>query len=732
MATVTFPPKEIFRALGMHAAYISGLENFHFWMSKKNNKTKAELASIIYGIIELQRLKENEIFPSYEELTSGTLISKSELQKFNIGHTKFYFTDLTPGHIIYEKARNLDSFYWKNWHNEYLANKLSKYLNSKEFLDAWEQLEVQDQAEYFNLLADRLSETIQGRKFIAESQFIKDNNTGCFHFSRLEIQIDYLNDLYSSLKNKNEKLFENVQDLHSKVKVVNDVLGNLMKISPLISNATINAIENVSTLKKIRRVFYNGSISVIQFIDEDILDEFGDYIETKTNWDPEIDDNFEDFFKWFRKNISEKYNTIFPTDFEDGQEIRVDKKGIFFRLNCFISIVGVAFSIVALMKDKNNKRKKLELTISMIEAVDSVNELSSFIRGKEKAFIKTGTQAFKVLKVGLGVANLVGVVLSVVDAMEAHENEDMSVMAGNLSLAVAGVITATLVIGETFTITGLASAYTGLGLILFVIGMFLNIVGSILILFTQDPRLERWFRYNYFGVFSNISIEDAAMYTPKDLQFGFYKDFYRQIIKFNSLVFANGVELKFINRDLEPIEHEISEIPILQQIFYSKVLAKPNWKWEDEYMLFEIEIKNLRFHNNKLELGLKLWSDTGFFWNSGSNTITIFAEGNNQTPLPSNWDDKNLIFKKHNYFSIKYENIETGEEISNEEEKINSITVIDKFSFEFFVKKEMIIKKPNDKNILEQCELELSFSNKEIESTEKPKMIFLLASDVVQ
>ena len=683
MESVYIPSGEINVAIGLHTQYIDSLDYYSYWLETNSNKDKIKVFSAIEKTIELKNRgidSGNEVFPSIRTIQSD-LIDKVKYDKFSIGLKDFDFSNpFNLGEGIIDNVNNFGGHKNLRVYVEYRAFQLVFYLGSKMFLEAFEEIPKREQGYFINWFSDRLSESITGNKFLIKNQiFINHSITPIFHYSRIESEIDYL---IEQLKN-HDGSFKYFADGTPILNKVIELIGIVVKYSPLICNKYLIEENKTLEIRIIRKQILRAYKLFIHVIDES-LDEISDSLEKWIGFDIDLDDNAEKAIQELKKEL----NKSFPKDANGN--IRLDKRGLFNKTILMLNMISLSISVYSLLTQKDKKfRNGLDVFSNLTATLEAIEKISS--KKVVSQSLGIGKNFGKNLVTAGSVA---GILVSGYDFLDTLNEEDTSQSIGYASQVASGIIFVVWTASNPF-------------------GWALFFIGLCLILWTKDAKLNRWFRYNYFGLQWAQTYDNAAVYSPMDLQFGFKNDYNRQVIKYESMLSGGTLSANLSNIGITGdwgLGPNNDNNLTSNFIKIREDLDAIDLDWNDEYKSLDLVIEEQTILAKRIELTFKFWDNNNreFFWESNHNHDKIVMLPLEESALlPSEWQNEDFVFVRHKKLKT--------------EEKDDSAK-IETYKVEFFVKKSFL----NVPNRLSHIEVYLDF--KDIDS--QSKTLLVLSSEV--
>lgn len=655
------PP--ILEALRLQRRFLTALDSLSRWLGRNNNHWKVQLYLIIQGVIDKKREEldsdhdedidgtidgtvdgtgvdaSDSIFPSFREINNS--LNRDKINRFRVGSW-----DFDPESLTYEHLSNLGAYKYALLYIELTATELTTYISTEEFLEAFNQLPIEEKVFYQNQLLDRLNEAQNGQRFILNciNTALRNDPSGgistetgnsvpIFHFHRIEEASDYL-----ALQEKT----------NTSIKLAVDLLDYNIKCSAYIFARIIDAANILNA----RFSIHHSIQQVLTFFDEDVLDGFSDFIEAETGWDPDLDDHLEELFnnsnlKRYIRNANiflNRHRARFSAIRNPDSLLSRDTRPVFKSIKGLLGIWQIGLAGVKFSED-STLRNYIELNAAIVGAADDINNIPRF------TFAEEGTTIARGLSRAAFVANVVGIILSVYDADSAFAQEDYSVGVGHtLSAAgasaslVGGLVTAGVISG-----VGAALWWTG-------IGLALAIAGFIFVAFTRDPLTEEWFKKNFFGIhWLDIDGERIAYETlnPTYVHFKFFNNgLERQIIKFYSIIHSFNIR----TADLVDISLDTALyigqnrgrgrlIESLESVYRDLGTAVP-----DHYTELVVEYELPRIVAQEIKTTFYFWDNENheFFWNSESMPLIARPLTSEIIRMPTNWTDSNVIFVKQN------------------------------------------------------------------------------------
>jgi hypothetical protein len=712
-------PYEIKLACRLHQKYVRHLDHILEWLEYGNNRYKAELSSIIEQIIDSKKNNGfdsgNVFFPELvnisDEIYSIEGIDYEKLEKF-LGD--YNYKDALS-QIELENYSNTGQGYkfMLAYLEDVLASTLVKYVDSHGFRVAFESMSIELRIEIRNQLIDRLDESFLGRKYLMKSQV--DNNVpkSLFHYSRVEEEVDYLLAVQGESldENSHAEIFQNSITFSS---LFVKVLENLNKFTSVLSHKyLLQSSETVisNALSEARKTWFVAyyKISKITFSSANIQQPITEFLDISEELEVEI----------FFNNYGELIETVkHRYIIEEGSIKNLFNDEIFKEINIGLSLASLGNAVYNFYMNPS-RENYLTLVTNIVDAIDAVNEIETLV------FASKGTGAWKVIKIAKGIASLVGVIMSVYDSLEGYEEEDYSVATGHALIATGSFIFFLIELVEFLVGLNLFTwEIPGLNLIVFtatIVAIIILLVGTFLVFFTQDPLMERWVKYNFFGEDWEDIKEDLLNANPNDFYFLFDKDFKRQILKFYNLLYGVGE----LDADCEIIsslddyfpENQEEIIPGVWSVYETLIESS---SWNTYYKGFVLKIKDQDTYGNRVEIRLCLWDEKTrtFFWESTlENFIALNINPNGaQQIVPTGWNDARFLFLKHDDFSLELKD--------SSHEDIGSIYKMN-YTCKLFIAKDLI--EPDGDNRLSHCEVRLDFYDTDYNI---PSRTFLIGADV--
>lgn len=608
-------PVRIRSALG---EYEYALGVFDEWISRRRNKLKHEIFSIVHSVV--QRMKEEgekyeDIFPSYEELMNGadSFVDREKYFKYWIGSNDFNFSDEETLEEYSRKTSRLKGYRHGKRYIEATAYKLVKELEKEAFLQEMDSLHIEKQAQWRNRLAERLQESYIGRSFFVKCSIhtTPGKPLPIFHYKRLEQEADYLNTLGSA--GKFSSLVANLSE-------------NLIEYAPTMANFALST----GALPEARKAVYKTAHAIANQFANGQLGTLSDFLQNELQDSNPFSSSsrFKSATTKFKRFIIARRDEYFPLDTEEGtnRAIRNDATDIFKKLKGGLALLELMFAFEKMAQDPSAQNIR-DFTLSMVGTLDTLNEIPKFRLNKRAPTLAKG------IKVGGTAAAAVGVILSAMDSYEAFENDDYSVSIGHGLSAYGSVL---MLIPSPFTL---------------IVGSILLIVGFLITTFTADALTERWFHANYFGKQWNPNFNG----NPEDFEFRFNENFERQIAKFYSILYAPKLDTVRLVKTIRTAETAIFITsgstanlvgPLKQARQY---LRDHGGLLQDTYYELFFVLDEPNFIAQTIDMRVYLWDDTAkdFFHQSDRFRIRPVREEGSRAPLPNHWKDDKLIFVWH-------------------------------------------------------------------------------------
>ncbi len=702
MAT-NLPIMEMLQAKSLHNAYLEGLKNLSKWYKRGNNIYKTELALIINNIIE-QKSKgwddENNYFPEISEIKAS--IRYNEFLRFSDDGIEDDFIKVPYNlNFPYDNITNLDSVFFLNAKNELNAKQLCDHLQSNGFITKFNGLPFFTQARYINTFTNRLTETFIGRKFLMNNQLGELPIVGFFHYSRLREHTKKLDKFFDS--NKDKDIIKELEKDVEYYKLYNDVRDNTIKIAPLVANKILNT--NSKIVKDLRAIILESFYVLIKFRDATIKKPFKKFCTDVLILSLE-NDSLDDFIKGIEKfkNYLLGIKPKFLKKVENNKILKPSWKGVFNTMYFGVSLLGLATSVYSQHKNPSI-RGKLQVSMNLTFTLEAANSAFG---------ITQNANVLKYLKIGVGIANILGSILCVIDAIDALEKGDESVAIGYSSLALAGLAIGLMELGLLEIATGVLAVK---GIIVVISG-----VGLYLVFMTQNPLMEEWLTHNYFGINWENEENDS---NPDDLIFYFDRDYKRQIIKFHTLIDVPEARVSSDKRSVSTLEDfELKSpvygghtIPLLDSIknIFDENYGIDNWYWNDHFFIVDIFVSELLISAEikRIEFKVKFWDNESkyFLWPERNDIITVFPFESIKTSLPENWNSSNVLFLEYLDVNI----IEKEKEVKIDGNEKSQVFHYINFGVKLLVSKSLIRNSLHQhdqvRSRLTHAEIDVSFSH---------------------